>query len=85
MVVTIAIPALPPRPPKTPAKSSGTSLKGTLGDAERAEILKALEESNWIVAGPNGAAARLGMKRSTLQFRMQRLGIQITRSGSSSK
>ena len=48
-----------PRHPKTPTKSSGASLKGTLGDAERAEILKALEESNWIVAGPNGAAACL--------------------------
>lgn len=44
-------------------------------DAERGRILNALEESNWIVAGPNGAAIRLGMKRSTLQFRMRKLGI----------
>jgi len=74
----------PPRQPKSPPKP-GPSLKGTLGDAERAEILKALEDSNWIVAGAHGAAARLGMKRSTLQFRMQKLGIQVTRTGSTSK
>jgi len=75
----------PPRQPRPAVKPGGTSLRGTLGDAERAEILKALEESDWIVAGANGAAARLGMKRSTLQFRMQKLGIQVTRTGSSSK
>jgi len=45
------------------------------GGKERQEILKALKESNWVVAGPNGAAAHLAMKRSTLQLRMQKLGI----------
>ena len=48
----------------------------TLAEADRKHILKALEESNWVLAGPKGAAARLGMKRSTLQFRMQKLGIK---------
>jgi formate hydrogenlyase transcriptional activator len=38
-------------------------------------MLSVLEAAGWIVAGPNGAAARLGMKRSTLQFRMKKLGI----------
>src|SRR5712664_3870401 len=47
----------------------------TLEDAERDHIRKALEQTRWVVAGPNGAAARLGMKRSTLYFRMQKLGI----------
>jgi formate hydrogenlyase transcriptional activator len=47
----------------------------TLEDAERDHILKILEQTRWVVAGPNGAAARLGMKRSTLYFRMQKLGI----------
>jgi len=47
----------------------------TLQDAERDHILKTLEHTRWVVAGPNGAAARLGIKRSTLYFRMQRLGI----------
>ena len=47
----------------------------TLNDAERAHIVDALRSTNWTLAGPNGAAARLGMKRSTLQFRMKKLGI----------
>ena len=47
----------------------------TLEDAEREHILKTLEQTRWVVAGPNGAAARLGIKRSTLYFRMQKLGI----------
>ena len=47
----------------------------TLEDAERDHIRKTLEQTRWVVAGPNGAAARLGMKRSTLYFRMQKLGI----------
>jgi len=54
------------------AESLGTI---TLEDAERDHILKTLEHTRWVVAGPNGAAARLGIKRSTLYFRMQRLGI----------
>ncbi|MGB7750004.1 MAG: sigma 54-interacting transcriptional regulator [Candidatus Acidiferrales bacterium] len=47
----------------------------TLQDAERDHILKILRQTRWVVAGPSGAAARLGMKRSTLYFRMQKLGI----------
>jgi formate hydrogenlyase transcriptional activator len=43
--------------------------------AERAEVLRALEQANWVLAGPRGAAARLGMKRTTLQSLMRRLGI----------
>jgi formate hydrogenlyase transcriptional activator len=47
----------------------------TLEEAERDHIRKTLEHTRWVVAGPNGAAARLGIKRSTLYFRMQKLGI----------
>ena len=47
----------------------------TLEAADRAHILEALEESRWVLGGPDGAAARLGLKRSTLQFRMKKLGI----------
>jgi formate hydrogenlyase transcriptional activator len=47
----------------------------TLEDAERNHIRKVLEQTRWVVSGPNGAAARLGIKRSTLYFRMQKLGI----------
>jgi formate hydrogenlyase transcriptional activator len=62
-------------------RASGENLKDVLGDAERQQIVNALEQANWVVAGPNGAAARLGMKRSTLQFRMQKLGIRVARTG----
>jgi DNA-binding NtrC family response regulator len=58
------------------------NMRTILDDTERKQILSALEQTNWTVAGPNGAAARLGMKRSTLQSRMQRLGIRISRTGS---
>jgi formate hydrogenlyase transcriptional activator len=51
----------------------------TLQDAERDHIRKILAQTGWVVAGPNGAAARLGMKRSTLYFRMQKLGISRTK------
>jgi formate hydrogenlyase transcriptional activator len=47
----------------------------TLEAIERKHILSVLEQTNWVFAGPNGAAARLGMKRPTLQFRMRKLGI----------
>jgi formate hydrogenlyase transcriptional activator len=47
----------------------------TLADAERDHILKALRETHWVVGGPKGAAVRLGMKRSTLQKKMKKLGI----------
>jgi formate hydrogenlyase transcriptional activator len=58
---------------------SKSATKGALNDilqkTQREQILKALEECNWVVAGPDGAAARLGMKRSTLHLRMQKLRI----------
>jgi formate hydrogenlyase transcriptional activator len=47
----------------------------TLAEAERDHILRALEESKWVLGGPKGAAALLGTKRTTLQSRMQKLGI----------
>ena len=51
------------------------ALRNVLEETERQQILKALKQSNWVVAGPKGAAAKLGMKRSTLQLRMSKLGI----------
>jgi len=47
----------------------------TLAEAEKDHILRALEESKWVLGGAKGAAALLGMKRTTLQSRMQKLGI----------
>jgi formate hydrogenlyase transcriptional activator len=66
-----------PRPSvrKDGAPEPARNIRSLLEETERKQILSALEESNWIVAGPNGAAIRLGMKRSTMQLRMQRLGI----------
>jgi formate hydrogenlyase transcriptional activator len=47
----------------------------TLADAEREHIFSALRETGWVLGGPEGAAARLGMKRSTLYKKMKKLGI----------
>jgi formate hydrogenlyase transcriptional activator len=58
--------------PKSP--TNGT-LHDVLEQSERQQILKALEQCDWVVAGLNGAAAHLGMKRSTLQQRIRKLGI----------
>jgi formate hydrogenlyase transcriptional activator len=59
-----------------PTKSSRNgTLQGVLEQSERQHILKALSQCNWVVAGPKGAAAHLGMKRSTLQLRMKKFGI----------
>ena len=55
------------------------NLRAALDDAERKRIVATLEKTNWKVAGPNGAASLLGMHRSTLQSRMQKLGIRISR------
>jgi formate hydrogenlyase transcriptional activator len=46
-----------------------------LKQAEREQIVRALRESNWVVGGAHGAAARLGLKRTSLAYKMQKLGI----------
>jgi formate hydrogenlyase transcriptional activator len=48
----------------------------TLEEAERAHILATLKKTHWILSGPRGAANRLGIKRSSLQFRLKKLGIE---------
>jgi formate hydrogenlyase transcriptional activator len=65
----------PPAEKPPSLKSTNGALHEVLEETERQQILKALKESNWVVAGPNGAAANLGMKRSTLQLRIHKLGI----------
>jgi formate hydrogenlyase transcriptional activator len=47
----------------------------TLRDTERALILSTLESVGWVIGGPKGAAAKLGLKRTTLIHKMQKLGI----------
>ena len=56
-------------------QAAGAGKHQTLEDAERAHILATLRETKWVVSGPGGAATRLGMNRSTLQFHMKKLGI----------
>ena len=50
-------------------------VRTTLRDSERTLILQALEMSGWVIGGPSGAAARLGLKRTTLIGRMKKNGI----------
>jgi formate hydrogenlyase transcriptional activator len=57
-----------------PTVSEAVSIR-TLADAERAHITAVLRETDWLVGGPRGAAAQLGIPRTTLITRMQRLGI----------
>src|ERR1700733_4320248 len=52
-----------------------SSAAATLKDSERAMILRTLEAAAWVIGGPNGAAAKLGLKRTTLICKMQKLGI----------
>jgi formate hydrogenlyase transcriptional activator len=54
---------------------SDSSRAQTMEEVERRHILSTLKETRWVLSGPNGAATRLGLNRSTLYFRMNRLGI----------
>ena len=65
----------PPLDSLKPAAETESLRAITLEDAEREHICKTLEQTRWVIAGHKGAAERLGIKRSTLYFRMQRLGI----------
>ena len=58
-----------------PQYESGEQMDHTLKTTEREHIIRVLRESRGVVSGPTGAAARLGLKRTTLQSKMQRLGI----------
>jgi formate hydrogenlyase transcriptional activator len=49
----------------------------TLEEMEREHVLRALKESNWVTGGPKGAATKLGMKRTTLAYRIRKLGIPV--------
>jgi transcriptional regulator with GAF, ATPase, and Fis domain len=62
-----------PVPDKNPL--TVTPSQGTFSDSTRALILKALQAAGWIIGGPDGAAARLGLKRTTLIAKMKKLGI----------
>ena len=62
-------------PPSTVTASPGASIS-TLEDARNGTFWRALRQTEWRIAGPTGAAVELGMKRTTLQARMRKLGIR---------
>jgi formate hydrogenlyase transcriptional activator len=66
----------PVRELKGPKSAPASSSAVTLADAESEAIQRALRESGGRVGGPQGAAAKLGMKRTTLQAKMRKLGIE---------
>ena len=61
--------------PPLPSRMINRAEPVTLRDAERDHLLKVLEESNWVVGGKHGAAARLGVARTTLISKMQKRGL----------
>jgi formate hydrogenlyase transcriptional activator len=69
-VLQVAMPESRTATEAMPVRGSDLSSPG-----EREKILRALKEAKGVVGGPNGAAARLGMKRTTLQSRMKKLNI----------
>jgi formate hydrogenlyase transcriptional activator len=74
----ILSPGLALRPPLAELKQAlqePNSRLSTLEEAEREHVLRALRECNWVIAGASGAAARLGMKRTTLAYRIRKLKI----------
>jgi formate hydrogenlyase transcriptional activator len=77
----VALPELSPHAAVIPDEATGQNLTFEhaetlcLEDAERAHILRALGDTNWIIGGPRGAASKLGLNRSTLRSKMIKLGI----------
>ena len=61
--------------PELPSQTVVPTGPVTLVEAERDHILNALRESNWVVGGASGAAARLGLKRTTLISKMRKRGV----------
>jgi formate hydrogenlyase transcriptional activator len=64
-----------PLPKQVSAQIGATPQPGTLKDSERALILRTLEAARWVIGGATGAAAKLGLKRTTLIAKMKKLGI----------
>lgn len=65
---------------KQMTKKSSAATSRTLADAERDHILEVLEQTNWLIGGQAGAATRLGLPRTTLVYKMRKLGIETRRS-----
>jgi transcriptional regulator with GAF, ATPase, and Fis domain len=65
---------------KQMVKHSSESPSRTLADADREHILETLTQTDWLIGGQDGAANRLGLPRTTLIYKMRKLGIEIRRS-----
>ena len=65
---------------KQTVKPSSESASLTLADANREHILETLKQTDWMIGGQDGAASRLGLPRTTLIYKMRKLGIEIRRS-----
>jgi len=80
-VLQVGLPELCPHSTMVPTEAAGQNVNLEhaetmhLEDADRAHILRALRDTNWIIGGPRGAAAKLGLNRSTLRSKMIKLGI----------
>jgi len=61
-------------------KQSSESAARTLADADREHILETLKQTGWLIGGQDGAANRLGLPRTTLIYKMRKLGIETRRS-----
>ena len=72
-----------PLPPPAKRRVTTTPVTGTLMDTERVAILRTLEEVGWVIGGAKGAARRLGLPRTTLIHKMEKLGISRPRLQSS--
>ena len=70
---------LPPDLKQT-VKQSTESAARTLAEADREHILETLKQTNWLIGGHDGAADRLGLPRTTLIYKMRKLGIETRRS-----
>jgi formate hydrogenlyase transcriptional activator len=73
---TLHIPLQELEMPEPPAPETAAARPSTMQDVERETILRALRDTNGMVGGAKGAAAKLGMKRTTLLYRMEKLGIR---------
>jgi formate hydrogenlyase transcriptional activator len=65
---------------KQTVKQSSESASRTLADADREHILETLKQADWLIGGQDGAANRLGLPRTTLIYKMRKLGIEARRS-----
>lgn len=78
-VLPNTLPVLDRMPVWSQKATSPRSTSGTFSDCARSLILRTLEDTDWVIGGPDGAATRLGLKRTSLIAKMKKLGISRPR------